>query len=48
MGNYADNVQRVFHEHHVAYIQATGGNEPISVKFTSNWLKPVEVTVKAK
>lgn len=48
MGDYTDNVQRVFHGHLVAYIQATGGNEPITVKFTSNWLKPVEVTVKVK
>jgi hypothetical protein len=48
MSDYTDNVQRVFHGHLVAYIQANGGNEPITVKFTSNWLKPVEVTVKVK
>ncbi len=45
MGDYTDNVQRVFHGHLVAYIQPTGGNEPIKVKFTSNWLKAVEVTI---
>lgn len=48
MTDYTDNVQRVFHGHLVAYIQATGGNEPITVKFSSTWLKPVEVTVKVK
>jgi len=48
MGDYTDNVQRVFHGHLVAYIQATGGNEPIKVRFSSNWLKPVDVTVIAK
>jgi beta-galactosidase len=48
MGDYTDNVQRVFHGHLVAYIQATGGNEPIKVKFTSNWLKSTEVTIQLK
>ncbi|HEX9151471.1 MAG TPA: DUF4982 domain-containing protein, partial [Flavobacterium sp.] len=48
MSDYTDNVQRVFHGHLIAYIQATGGNEPIKVQFSSNWLKPVEVTVKVK
>lgn len=48
MGDYTDNVQRVFHGHLVAYIQANGGEEPIKVKFTSNWLKPVEVIIQVK
>jgi beta-galactosidase len=48
MSDYTDNVQRVFHGHLVAYIQATEGNEPITVKFSSNWLKPVAVIVKVK
>jgi beta-galactosidase len=48
MSDYTDNVQRVFHGHLVAYIQAIEGNEPITVKFSSNWLKPVAVTVKVK
>nr|WP_315154698.1 sugar-binding domain-containing protein [uncultured Flavobacterium sp.] len=47
MGDYTDNVQRAFHGHLVAYIQATG-NEPIKVKFTSTWLKPTEVTIQVK
>jgi beta-galactosidase len=48
MGDYTDNVQRVFHGHLVAYIQATGGNEPIKVKFTSNWVKSAEVTIQLR
>lgn len=48
MGDYTDNVQRVFHGHLVAYIQATGGNEPIKVQFTSNWLKSTEVIIQVK
>ena len=48
MGDYTDNVQRVFHGHLVAYIQATGGNEPITVKFSSNWLKSAEITIQVK
>lgn len=48
MTDYTDNVQRVFHGHLVAYVQATGGNEPITVRFSSNWLKPVEVTIQVK
>jgi hypothetical protein len=49
MGDYTDNVQRVFHGHLVAYIQSNGtSNEPITVKFTSNWLKATEVTIKVK
>lgn len=48
MSDYTDNVQRVFHGHLIAYIQSTGGNEPIKVKFTSNWLKPAEVIIQVK
>lgn len=48
MGDYTDNVQRAFHGHLVAYVQATGGNEPIKLKFTSTWLKSTEVTIQVK
>lgn len=49
MGDYTDNVQRVFHGHLVAYIQVNGmSNEPINVKFTSNWLKSAEVSIQVK
>lgn len=49
MTDYTDNVQRVFHGHIAAYIQAKGDStEPIKVKFTNQWLKPVEVTINLK
>lgn len=49
MGDYTDNVQRVYNGHLVAYIQANGmSNEPISVQFTSNWLKSTEVSIRFK
>lgn len=49
MTDYTDNVQRVFHGHIAAYVQATGeSSEPIKITFTSQWLKPVEVTVNVK
>ena len=49
MTDYTDNVQRVFHGHIAAYIQANGDSaEPIKVTFTSQWLKPVEVTINVK
>jgi beta-galactosidase/beta-glucuronidase len=49
MTDYTDNTQRVFHGHLAAYIQANGNSaEPIKVTFTSQWLKPVEVTINVK
>ncbi|TPG40945.1 sugar-binding domain-containing protein [Flavobacterium pectinovorum] len=48
MTDYTDNVQRVFHGHIAAYIQSTGEAQPIKVTFTSQWLKPVEVTINVK
>lgn len=49
MTDYTDNIQRVYHGHIAAYIQATGeSSQPIKVTFTSQWLKPVEVTVNVK
>jgi len=48
MTDYTDNVQRVFHGHIASYIQATGEAQPIKVTFTSQWLKPVEVTINVK
>jgi beta-galactosidase len=49
MTDYTDNVQRAFHGHIAAYVQATGeSSQPIKVTFTSQWLKPVDVTVNVK
>ena len=43
MTNYRDNTHRVFHGRLLAYIQATGETGDITVRFTSPWLKPIEV-----
>jgi len=43
MGNYRDNVQRVFNGRLLAYIQASGETGGIKVTFTTPWLKPVEI-----
>lgn len=48
MTDYTDNVQRVYHGHIAAYIEATGEAQPIKVTFTSQWLKPVEITVNVR
>jgi hypothetical protein len=45
MGNYRDNVQRVYYGNLIAYVQATGEGD-ITVRFTAPWLKPVEVSLK--
>ncbi len=47
MGNYSDNVQRVYHGRLLAYIQATGQAGDIEVKFTAPWLKGGNVRIKA-
>lgn len=48
MTDYTDNVHRVFNGQILAYVQATGSTGDITVTFTSPWLKPVEVKVKAE
>ena len=48
MGDYTDNVQRAYHGHLLAYIQATGEEGDINIRFTSSWLKPANVTIKAQ
>ena len=47
MGNYTDNVQRVYHGQLIAYVQATGKTGKITVKFTSPWLKEASVVVES-
>jgi beta-galactosidase len=47
MGNYSDNVQRVYHGQLIAYIQATGKEGKITVKFTAPWLKDATVTIES-
>ena len=48
MGDYTDNRQRTFHGRLLAYIQATGQQGEIKVRFTSPWLKSVETTIAVK
>lgn len=48
MTDYTDNVQRVFHGHILAYLQATGEAGQIKLRFTSPWLKPVEATIDVR
>lgn len=45
VGNYTDNVQRVFHGQLIAYVQTSGVTGKISVKFSAPWLKEVTVVV---
>lgn len=46
MGDYTDNVQRVYHGRLLAYIQATGKEGNIEVKFSAPWLKNATVNIK--
>lgn len=48
MSDYTDNKQRVYHGHILAYIQSTGEQGDVKVRFTSSWLKPIETTIKVK
>jgi len=47
MGNYNDNVQRVYHGRMLAYVQATGKDGKINIKLTAPWLKEAHVTIEA-
>jgi len=46
MGDYTDNVQRVYHGRLIAYVQATGSEGKVNLKFTAPWLKEATVTIK--
>lgn len=46
MGNYSDNVQRVYHGRMIAYIQSTGTSGKINLKFTAPWLKSASLTLE--
>ena len=47
MGDYKDNVQRVFNGRLIAYIQSTGKGGKINVKFTAPWLKDGAVIIQS-
>lgn len=48
MGDYTDNRQRAYHGRLLAYIQTTGQEGEIKVRFTSPLLKGTEVVLQAK
>ena len=48
MGNYRDNVQRVYHGRLLAYVQATGKEGKVSLSFTAPWLKGDKVSIEVQ
>lgn len=48
MGDYTDNRQRAFNGKLLAYLETTGEAGQIKIRFTSPWLKPLEVELEAK
>ncbi|RYD86500.1 MAG: DUF4982 domain-containing protein, partial [Sphingobacteriales bacterium] len=48
MTDYTDNVQRAYHGQLLAYIQATGETGPVTITFSSPWIKSVETTIEVK
>ena len=48
MSDYTDNRHRVFNGQILAYIQSTGEEGEIKVRFTSPWLKSVEASIAVK
>ncbi|GEP98884.1 sugar-binding domain-containing protein [Chitinophaga cymbidii] len=45
MSDYTDNVHRAYHGRLLAYIQATGEDGEIKVRFSSPWLQAVEASI---
>ena len=48
MSDYTDNRHRVFNGRILAYIQSTGEEGEVKIRFTSPWLKSVETTIAVK
>jgi len=48
MGDYTDNVQRVFHGRLIAYVQANGQAGEVKVHFKAPWLKAGVSTLTVK
>ncbi len=48
MGDYTDNTQRAFKGKLLAYLEATGEDGQIKVRFSAPWLKPVEIDLETK
>lgn len=45
MSDYTDNKHRVFHGHILAYVQTTGKEGEIKIRFNSPWLKSAECII---
>ena len=45
MGDYTDNMQRVYHGRLLAYVQATGKTGTVTLTFIAPWLKETKVTI---
>lgn len=48
MGDYTDNIQRVFHGRLLAYVQATGVEGTVHLSFTSPWLNEARANILVK
>ena len=48
MSDYTDNRHRTYHGRILAYIQPTGKQGEVKVRFTSPWLKPAEAIINIK
>ena len=48
MGNYKDNIQRVYHGRLLTYVQATGKEGIVNLTFTAPWLKDAKVSIKVQ
>jgi hypothetical protein len=46
MGDYSDNVQRVYHGRLIAYIQAKEISGKINLKFSAPWLKDAKLVLE--
>lgn len=48
MSDYTDHIHRAYHGRLLVYIQGTGKDGQVQVRFSSPWLKPVEMTIELK
>ena len=48
MSDYTDNKQRVYHGRILAFIRATDQPGEVNLRFTSNWLKAAELTIRVR
>ena len=48
MGNYRDNIQRVYHGRLLAFIQSTGIEGEATLRFSAPWLKPTEIKLRVE